>query len=1197
MTRIEDTEDRTGPELAARRRELQRLLLTEAGLRGPDDTSFDPIRTGAGPGTAAAPLSSAERRMWFLHRLRPDGAAYNLCGGVRLTGELDEAALAAAVASLVEEHDVLRTVYPAEEDGSPVRRVQPPAGPALTAEPAHAPGPRRADAARELIEREGARPFALDREPPARFRLFRFAPGDHLLVFTVHHIAFDDLAWGQVLGELAERYERARSTGAGDGPAAAPRPAAVRYADFARWENARLASGAWDGQLDYWRGRLSPPPPLPALPADRPRPGPAGDASTTAGVRRDARLGEDDTRALRALAKEAGVTLYTVLLAAYQVLLHRWTGESDIAIGSPVVNRGRAEFENVVGNFGNTVVLRTDLGGDPVFRDLLARTRDTCVDAFAHQDVPFDRVTEALRPADAVGQAPLFDAVFSYVAAPPRRIATAGLVFEEVPHHNGTARFPLVVEGREGPDGIALGLTARADLFTPEAVERMLGHLVTVVCGAARDPGLRLSRLPVLTAAEERRTLTEWSRTTDDPAVDRPLHRLVEEQAERTPDLVAVVAGDTTLTYRELDRRAGLLAHRLRALGVGPERVVGLHLVRSPELVVGLLAVLKAGGAFMPLEPAWPELRRAAVARGARPVLVLTDGRRTEAPPPLDAPVLDLAEAEAGAETGYEAVPGARAYESASGADAYESAPGARAYVADPGARVDMENLAYVIHTSGSTGTPKGVMIRHQAIANRLVWQSRLLGMTTADAVLHKAPMGFDISVNEIFLPLVNGARLVLADPRAQGDVGHLAEVIVRERVTFLYIVASMLDVLLERDDIAAVGRSLRHLWCGGEALTPELYRRFRARLGATLYHGYGPAEATIGVSCKVFEERAGDAAVTIGRPNPNTRIHLLDAALRPVPVGVPGELYIGGMPLARGYLGDPRRTAESFVPDPFGGERGGRLYRTGDLARYRSDGQIEFLGRVDNQVKVRGFRIELEEVEAALAAHPAVRQAAVLVRTGGPGGDRLAAWCVPQGAVTPGELRDWVAARLPHYCVPGTVELLERLPLTAAGKADRAALLARPAVEQGGPGTPFVRPGSALERDIAAIWSELLGRDDVGARHNFFDLGGHSLLLVKAQTLYRRRLGREVPLVELYDHPTVAALAGLLSRGPGAGSEAGSELDRARERALRQRQMTARRGPGPRPGRAAHPHAGDPRPGDQRAADQWADTPGERTR
>ncbi|WP_233521808.1 non-ribosomal peptide synthetase [Streptomyces triticagri] len=579
------------------------------------------------------------------------------------------------------------------------------------------------------------------------------------------------------------------------------------------------------------------------------------------------------------------------------------------------------------------------------------------------------------------------------------------------------------------------------------------------------------------------------------------LHGLFEDRVRSDPEAEALVDGRHRWTYGQLDAAANRLAHRLARAGAGPDRLVGVHLERSAALVVGLLATLKTGAAFVPLEPSWPTRRIAEVVADAAPVAVLSRAEPS-APHWSGIPVLDPTED-----------------------DRATPQDGDRAPVHQPG------TLAYVIHTSGSTGRPKGAMISHAAIRNRLPWQAQLLALQPGDAVLHKAPLGFDISVNEIFLPLSCGARLVLAPPGADKDPDALIAVTAAERVNFVYVTSTMLDAMLERPGIEAAAPSLHHVWCGGEVLTPELFARFRERLpDSTMYHGYGPAEATIGVSCEVYRGESRRTGVTIGTPNPNTRIHVLAPGLRPVPPGVPGEIHIGGVQVASGYLGDSRRTADRFVPDPFATEPGARLYATGDLGRYRPDGVIEFLGRADRQIKIRGYRIELDEVEAVLGRHRAVRQAVVLLREDSPGAGHLAAYCLAAAdrpATQETELRDFAAERLPEYAVPHSVQILPEFPLMPSGKVDRAALAELPAAVP--VAAPYLAPRDGLERVVAGVWAEVLGVPRVGARDNFFDLGGHSLLTLRVQAALERELGRSIRVVDLFSHPTVSDLARLL--------------------------------------------------------------------
>ncbi|MET9812159.1 amino acid adenylation domain-containing protein [Streptomyces sp. NPDC006355] len=1020
------------------------------------------------------PLSFAQARLWFLYRLEGPTPTYNIPTAVHLTGPLDPAALRAALQDVVDRHEALRTVFP-DDDGVPRQEIR-----TDTAVPFETVTASAGDLD-ALMSEAAAHSFALDREIPVRATLYALAPGDHVLLLLVHHIATDGWSAEPLLRDLETAYTaRLRGT-----PPAWP-PLAVQYADHTLWQRDLLDEEHTAEEVRYWARRLDGLPEELQLPADRPRPPVPGYRAGAVDFTLDAAT----HRALRDLSAEAGGTVFMALQATLAVLLGRLGAGDDIPLGTPVAGRGDPVLDDLVGLFVNTLVLRTDVSGAPTFRALLARVRENDVDAFAHQDLPFERLVDALGPTRSMGRHPLFQVMLAHQQAPAERRDFTGLTLTErrVPFYTAKTDLAFHVFERPDADGIDGSLVYSHDLYDPDTAREMTERFVRLAGELARHPDRPVAAADVLTPRERDLLLGEWNDTAR-PMPATTLTALVEEQAARTPHLVAVeygIPGGTALTYGELDARANGLARQLMALGVGPERRVGIHLERSVEMVVGLLAVLKAGGAFVPLEPSWPARRIAEVCRGAALTAVLgrpgDDGLLGEDAPPVVEVALDGPTAE------------------------------------NPRVHVDPEGLAYVIYTSGSTGVPKGAMIRHRAIAHRLLWQRGLLGFGTDDAALFKAPLGFDISINEIFLPLVNGGRVVIAEPGGERDVDYLLDTVERHRVTFTYLVSSMLDLLLELDGFARRAASLRHVWCGGEVLTPELFARFRAASEAVMYHGYGPAEATIGVSHVVYRTGAIRSAVSIGRPNSNTRLYVLDDRLQPVPVGVPGELYAGGVYLGRGYVNDPRRTAGHFVADPFG-PPGERLYRTGDLVRWQRDGTLEFLGRADNQVKIRGMRVELEEIEAILEQHPGVRRGVVVIREDAPGVKQLAGYYLAAHGL--GELHGWLRDRLPEHMVPRTLTALDAFPLLPSGKVNRAGLPApRSAVT-----APAREPANARERQLCELFAAVLGLEQVGVDDNFFELGGDSIVSIRLVTL-ARKAGIALSPRQVFQSPTPAGLA-----------------------------------------------------------------------
>ena len=1043
------------------------------------------------PRDAPPPASFAQERLWFLDRFESDRAVYNVPTAQRLAGALDAAALAAALAALARRHETLRTVFE-DAAGQVVQVVQPAAPVPLPAIDLGGAAPaRRETEARRLARREARRTFDLARGPLWRAVLLRLAPDEHVLLLTLHHVISDGWSMTVLWRELDALYGAALS---GETPPLPPLP--IQYADFAAWQRRWLSGEELERQLGYWRRRLEGLPPVLELPLDRPRPA----VQTSRGGEVATSLPADLTAAVRRLAGERGASLFMVLLAAFQAVLGRLSGQRDLAVGTAIANRNRLEIEGLIGFFVNTLVLRGDLGGDPSFGELLARTRESTLDAYAHQDLPFEKLVGELVRRRDLSHPPLVQVLFVLQNAPPATARLGGLARAPFAAGEETARLDLSLGFRERGGELVGGVEHNRDLFDATTVKRLLGQLRTLLAAAAREPDRPLSRLPLLAAGERQQLLAEWCHGGAAPAPAATLHGLFGAQAERTPEAVALVAGHERLTYRRLARRARRLACRLRALGVGPEVRVGVCLDRQADLVVTLLAVLEAGGAYVPLDPTYPLARLETILDDA------TAGTRASAVVTRTAFVDRLPRC--GVSSGLRAV-----FLDRDAGAADETAAGAAAAAAPAG-------LAYLIYTSGSTGRPKGVAVTHAGAVALVDWARRVFSPAELARVLGATSINFDLSVFEIFVTLAAGGTLVLVD-----DALALAETPAAGAVTLVNTVPSAMAELARLEALPA---SVLTVNLAGEPLKRRLADAvFAARPGCRLYNLYGPSEdATYSTFARVG---AGAAEPTIGRPVDGTSAQVLDRALRPRPLGAAGELALGGRGLARGYLRRPALTAAVFVPDPFAAEPGERLYRTGDLARWRAGGELEHLGRADHQVKVRGFRIELGEIEAHLARHGAVRDAAAIAHRDGDA-VRILAYVV--GDAGTDELRRYLQAALPEHMVPSLFVSLAQLPHTATGKVDRGALPAPSCEFAGDDG--FVAPRGPREELVAEVWREVLGRDAVGVHDDFFALGGHSLKATQVVSRLRRVSGVELPVRALFEAPTVAQLAARLAAGGG---------------------------------------------------------------
>ncbi|HHM6218889.1 TPA: non-ribosomal peptide synthase/polyketide synthase [Pseudomonas aeruginosa] len=1065
-------------------------------LRGEGiDFSLFPIPAGVSSAERDR-LSYAQQRMWFLWHLEPQSGAYNLPSAVRLNGPLDRQALERAFASLVQRHETLRTVFPRGADDSLAQApLQRPLEVAFE-DCSGLPEAEQEARLREEAQRESLQPFDLCEGPLLRVRLIRLGEERHVLLLTLHHIVSDGWSMNVLIEEFS-RFYSAYATGAEPGLPALP----IQYADYALWQRSWLEAGEQERQLEYWRGKLGERHPVLELPTDHPRPA----VPSYRGSRYEFSIEPALAEALRGTARRQGLTLFMLLLGGFNILLQRYSGQTDLRVGVPIANRNRAEVEGLIGLFVNTQVLRSVFDGRTSVATLLAGLKDTVLGAQAHQDLPFERLVEAFKVERSLSHSPLFQVMYNHqplVADIEALDSVAGLSFGQLDWKSRTTQFDLSLDTYEKGGRLYAALTYATDLFEARTVERMARHWQNLLRGMLENPQASVDSLPMLDAEERYQLLEGWNATAAQYPLQRGVHRLFEEQVERTPTAPALAFGEERLDYAELNRRANRLAHALIERGIGADRLVGVAMERSIEMVVALMAILKAGGAYVPVDPEYPEERQAYMLEDSGVQLLLSQSH-LKLPLAQGVQRIDLDQADAWLENHAEN---------------------------NPGVELNGENLAYVIYTSGSTGKPKGAGNRHSALSNRLCWMQQAYGLGVGDTVLQKTPFSFDVSVWEFFWPLMSGARLVVAAPGDHRDPAKLVELINREGVDTLHFVPSMLQAFLQDEDVVSC-TSLKRIVCSGEALPADAQQQVFAKLPqAGLYNLYGPTEAAIDVTHWSCVEEGKDA-VPIGRPIANLACYILDGNLEPVPVGVLGELYLAGRGLARGYHQRPGLTAERFVASPF--VAGERMYRTGDLARYRADGVIEYAGRIDHQVKLRGLRIELGEIEARLLEHPWVREAAVLAVDG----RQLVGYVVLESEG--GDWREALAAHLatslPEYMVPAQWLALERMPLSPNGKLDRKAL---PAPEVSVAQAGYSAPRNAVERTLAEIWQDLLGVERVGLDDNFFSLGGDSI--VSIQVVSRaRQAGLQLSPRDLFQHQSIRSLA-LAAKAGAATAEQG---------------------------------------------------------
>ena len=1059
------------------------------------------------PGEGDLPLSFAQQRLLFIDQFDPGAPTYNIPIALRLNGALDISALEQSINEIVQRHAPLRTTF-VMRDQQWRQQINPSPKLALRRVDLNPhPPDRRETETRQVLMDDVRRPFNLNADLMLRATLVRLAPEQHILLLTMHHIASDGWSVGVLLNELGVLY-RAYTAGS-----PSPLPAlSSQYADYVFWQQEWLKTDALEKQLAYWKKKLGEnPPAVLELHTDRARPA----VQTHSGNRHSLALSPALTAALKSLSQQEGVTLFMTLLAVFYTLLYRYTGQGDITIGTPISGRNRPEITGLIGFFVNTLVMRADLSTNPTFREFLALIRQVALEAFEHQDVPFERLVEELQPERDLSNSPLFQVMFVLQNSPARFIELPGLVlspFENI--HTQTSKFDLIFSLTESGEELSGFMEYNTDLFDPQTIARMAAHFQTLLESALSRPDVQLSNLEILSQAERRQLLVEWNSTGLDYPRGGCMHHLVEAQVERSPAAVAAVFEDQQMTYRELDERANQLANYLQKLGVVPGTLVGICVERSLEMIVGVLGILKAGGAYVPLDPSYPQDRLSYLLSDTLAPVVVTQASLVALLPANSAQVVCI-------DSGWPEI------------DTHSREK--------PTVEVLGDHLAYVIHTSGSTGKPKGVQIPHRAGVNFLHAMLAKPGLTAEDILVAVITLSFDMSVFELFLPLIVGARVVIASTRVAADGEELGKLLRESQATVLQATPTTWQMLITSGWQGE--RGLKAI-TGGEALSRSLADQLLSRC-SSLWNLYGPTEIT--VYATGYQVQPDDQPIHIGRPVANAQCYILDARLQLVPPGVVGELYVGGEGLAGGYLNQPQLTAEKFIPHPFSHQPEARLYRTGDLARYLPGGNIEYLGRIDHQVKIRGYRIELGEIEAELSGYPAVQEVVVTAREDTPGEKRLVAYIILKAGQAPSvnELRSFLRLELPDYMLPSAFVFLDQFPLTSNKKVDRKAL---PAPDQDRPEleVTFVPPQTPVQIELTKIWGELLQLDRIGVHDNFFDLGGHSLLATQVIARVHTSFEIDLPLRSIFDAPTIAQLAAQVGRA------LSNQLDRQEHRRVK---------------------------------------------